>query len=221
MRTLFLTTAAAVLATAAATPALAQDVDPTFTGPRVGGILGYDIVTAGTNDRSGVPGDDQTVHGLLYGVDAGYDVALGNAVVGIEGEYSDSTGKVSNDRSDPNYYGFGRVKTGRDLYVGARVGMKVNPTTLAYVKGGYTNQRLNLLAGSGDGYQIDDHYNLDGWRLGAGVEHAMSRNTYIKAEYRYSNYSRGRFNFGDGSTSPDFDVDTDRHQIVAGFGLRF
>ena len=35
-----------------ATPALAQDVGPTFTGPRVEAILGYDHVGAGSERRA-------------------------------------------------------------------------------------------------------------------------------------------------------------------------
>lgn len=217
MRTLFLTAVAAA-AIGAATPALAQD--QSFSGPRIGGLLGYDIVTAGSSEDSDVPGDDQSADGFLYGADIGYDVNLGGVVLGVEGEITGSTGKVDNDPVDPNYFGFGRVSTGRDLYVGARLGKIVARDTLLYVKGGYTNQRLNVLASNGT-TELDDHFDLDGWRLGAGVERAMGRNTYAKLEYRYSNYSNARLDFADGSATPNFDVDTDRHQIVAGIGVRF
>jgi outer membrane immunogenic protein len=104
---------------------MAQDTP--FSGPRVGGIIGYDMVKAGSSQDSDIEGDDQSADGFLYGIDAGYDVDLGRAVIGVEAEISDSTGKVDNDPADPNYFGFGRVDTGRDIYVGARVGAKVTP----------------------------------------------------------------------------------------------
>ena len=108
--------------TAVATPALAQDVGPTFTGPRVEAILGYDHVGAGSDVDNNNGRDDQSIDGLLYGVGAGYDINLGSAVVGVEGEYTDSTAK--SDRYDlTDQFGFGRVSQGRDLYIGARAGI--------------------------------------------------------------------------------------------------
>ncbi|MFB0873363.1 MULTISPECIES: outer membrane protein [unclassified Sphingobium] len=202
-----------------AAPAMAQDVNPTFTGPRVEAILGYDHVGAGSDFDNDNGRDDQSIDGLLYGVGVGYDVNLGSAVVGVEGEYTDSTAK--SDRFDPtDQFGFGRVSQGRDLYVGARAGILANPATLVYVKGGYTNSKLNVLAGNTN-ETTDTSLKLDGWRIGGGVERAINANTFAKVEYRYSNYTDGKLNFPNGATSERFNVDTDRHQVVASVGWRF
>ncbi|MCP1468751.1 outer membrane immunogenic protein [Sphingobium sp. OAS761] len=202
-----------------ATPALAQSADPTFTGPRVEAILGYDHVGAGSDVDNDNGNDDQSIDGLLYGIGAGYDVNLGSAVVGVEGEWTDSTAK--SDRSDPtDQFGFGRVSQGRDLYIGARAGILANPNTLVYVKGGYTNSKLNVLAGNTD-QMTDTSFKLDGWRIGAGVERAINANTFAKLEYRYSNYTDAHIDYMDGATSSEFDIDTDRHQVVASVGWRF
>ena len=202
-----------------ATPALAQDVGPTFTGPRVEAILGYDHVGAGSDFDNDNGRDDQSIDGLLYGVGVGYDMNLGSAVVGVEGEWTDSTAKSS--RYDPtDQFGFGRVSQGRDLYVGARAGILANPQTLVYVKGGYTNSKLNVLAGNTN-ETTDTSFKLDGWRIGAGVERAINANTFAKLEYRYSNYTDGKIDFPNGATSERFDIDTDRHQVVASVGWRF
>lgn len=202
-----------------AAPAMAQDVNPTFTGPRVEAILGYDHVGAGSDFDNDNGRDDQSIDGLLYGVGVGYDVNLGSAVVGVEGEYTDSTAK--SDRFDPtDQFGFGRVSQGRDLYVGARAGILANPATLVYVKGGYTNSKLNVLAGNTN-ETTDTSFKLDGWRIGGGVERAINANTFAKVEYRYSNYTDGKLNFPNGATSERFNVDTDRHQVVASVGWRF
>jgi outer membrane immunogenic protein len=204
---------------AVASPALAQDVGPTFTGPRVEAILGYDHVGAGSDVDNDNGRDDQSIDGLLYGVGAGYDVNLGSAVVGVEGEFTNSTAKSSRyDFTDD--FGFGRVKQGRDLYIGARAGILADPATLVYVKGGYTNSKLKVLAGDTD-ETTNTAFKLDGWRIGAGVERAINTNTFAKVEYRYSNYNKGRIRFDDGATSRNFDVDTDRHQVVASVGYRF
>lgn len=209
-----------VAGTALATPAFAQDANPTFTGLRVGVVGGYDGIRPGSTEDSDLEGDDQTADGFLYGVEAGYDIALAGALVGVEAELADSTGKVETNSTDPDFFGFGRVSTGRDIYVGARAGILATPATLVYVKGGYTNTRLNVLASDGE-TEFDERFNLDGYRLGAGVEQAIGRNAYAKIEYRYSNYSNADFEYSDGATTSNFDIDTDRHQVVAGVGLRF
>ncbi|WP_112380978.1 outer membrane protein [Sphingomonas carotinifaciens] len=209
-----------VAGSAVATPALAQSgVNPIFTGPRVEGTLGWDHVGAGSSVDNDNDGSDQNIDGLLYGGGIGYDFAAGGALLGVEGEITGSTAK-SDRRAYDDQFGFGRVKTGRDLYVGARAGIMADPATLIYVKGGYTNLKLNVLAGNTN-TQTDTGFKLDGWRLGAGAERAISGNTYAKLEYRYSNYNRGQIDYATGATSARFDVDTDRHQVVASYGIRF
>jgi outer membrane immunogenic protein len=213
---------AAVAAVAIATPALAQEapVDGPFNGPRVGAILGYDALQPGSTEDSDIRGDDQTADGLVYGGDIGYDVQRGNLVFGIEGEVTGSTSKVKNNPIDPNDFGYGRVKAGRDLYAGVRVGALLTPTTLLYAKGGYTNGRLDLTRNNTT-VTTERHYNLDGYRVGAGVEQSMGGRAYIKAEYRYSNYGDARLEYANGANTDNFSVDTDRHQVVVGAGIRF
>jgi len=200
-------------------PAFAQEVNPTFTGPRVEATLGWDHVAAGSNAQ-GTGESHRNIDGLVYGGGIGYDIATaGGVVLGAEGEITGSTAK--SDRYDYTQdFGYGRVKAGRDLYAGVRAGILASPTTLLYVKGGYTNAKLNVLAGNTN-TSTDTSFKLDGWRVGAGAEHALSSNSYAKIEYRYSNYGSGRVNYSDGGTSGAFDVDTDRHQVVASYGFRF
>ena len=211
--------AASALSALTAVPALAQETNPTFTGPRVEATLGYDHVGAGSSTSNNNGRDDQKIDGLLYGGGIGYDVAVGSLLVGAEGEITGSTARNSQN-SYTSTFGYGRVKQGRDLYAGARIGILASPTTMIYAKGGYTNARLRVLAGSTT-QTTDTSFNLDGYRVGAGVEHALSPNTYVKAEYRYSNYGRASVLYGSGTTSGKFDVDTDRHQGVVSYGFRF
>lgn len=207
--------------TAIATPALAQE-ESTFTGPRVEAILGYDITKAGSSVDDDLNADnDESMEGLLYGGAIGYDMNLGGLVVGVEGELTDSTAKTKFENGDFEGFGFGNVKAGRDLYVGARLGAVVAPNALLYVKGGYTNARFNIRSSDGT-VTYREKFDSDGWRAGAGAEVALDNNIYTKLEYRYSNYSKAEIDFGgDLPDSDRFDVDVDRHQIVAGVGVRF
>ena len=225
MRTLLVSAATAALALGLAAPAFAQDGPPppdrdtTFTGARAGVILGYDQTQPGSGRGSDI-GSSRNAHGLTYGGDLGYDVDLGGFVLGAEGEVTGSTADVSNAPAAAANLGYGRVKQGRDLYLGARAGVKVAPMTLLYAKGGYTNARLDLTANNGT-VTTGQHYTLDGYRVGAGVEQKIGRNTYAKVEYRYSNYGNARLEYANGANTNNFSVDTDRHQVVAGVGFRF
>jgi outer membrane immunogenic protein len=184
---------AALLATTGVSPALAQERAP-FTGPRIEGLVGWDRVQTDS-------GKDNAVG---YGAAVGYDKQMGGAVVGVEAEYSDSDNRTcvgAASVADPRLC----VKTGRDLYAGGRVGTVVGGSTLLYAKAGYTNAQAKLTSDDGASQVTLDKANLDGVRVGAGVEHAVGPRSFVKAEYRYSNYEAG----------------VERHQAMAGFGFRF
>jgi len=207
---------------AMASPAMAQDTASTFTGLRVGAILGYDVTKAGSSvDNDTTSSDDQSIDGLLYGAEVGYDFAVSpNFVLGAEAEFTESTAKTGFDRGDFEGFGIGNVKAGRDLYAGLRAGFRAAPSTLVYAKAGYTNARFDVRSSDGT---VDTKTNIDtdGYRLGAGVEQAIGTNSFAKIEYRYSKYGEGEVDYTNGPDSGRFDLDTDRHQVVVGFGLRF
>lgn len=193
---------AAVLVAAFATPAFAQSAAP-FTGLRIEGVAGYDVVKSKADQVS------SSNDGFIYGGAVGYDAQLNNLIVGGEGELTGSTTAAHAD--DVTTAGDRlRVGMGRDLYVGGRVGFLLNPSTMAYAKAGYTNARVETRYDVGTA-TTRDHVDLDGFRLGAGLEHQIGAKTYIKGEYRYSHYSKA-----DG-----YDIDADRHQLLAGVGMRF
>ncbi|MEH3100178.1 outer membrane protein [Sphingomonas adhaesiva] len=187
-----------------ATPALAQDGP--FSGPRVEALAGYD------NVKDGGDGDSEGRSGFAYGGLLGYDIQRGNTVFGVEGEITDATTStrsyneiVAGDRLS--------VDAGRDLYVGGRVGYAISPLALLYAKAGYTNARVESRYNSGatGSSELVDKVNLDGFRLGAGLEYNISPSAFVKGEYRYSHYGK----------LDDYDIDLDRHQLMAGVGVRF
>jgi outer membrane immunogenic protein len=186
----------ALLAGTVATPAFAQ-TPGNFSGLRVEGIVGYD-----TTDVEGEGSD-----GIVYGAQVGYDAQTGGMVIGVEGEASDST--VDECVADVDITGDELcADAGRDLYVGGRVGGAISPNVLLYGKAGYTNARVALDyedGTAGTTADFEEGENLDGLRVGGGLEFALGPNAYAKTEYRYSNYEQG----------------FDKHQVVAGFGFRF
>jgi len=101
-----------------------------------------------------------------------------------------------------------RVRAGRDLYVGGRVGFGVGSNSLVYAKAGYTNARFRADYDDGTAATVADftqRTNLDGIRAGVGAQIGVGSRAYLRTEYRYSNYQDG----------------VDRHQVVGGFGVRF
>lgn len=209
---------------AVATPSFAQTVDDNsaFTGLRVQAVTGYDAISAGSSvDDDANVDNDQSAEGIIYGAAVGYDIDLGGVVIGPEAEFTFSSAKTEFEDGDFEGFGLGRVSAERDLYLGARVGARVGDNALAYVKGGYTNATLNTTNTVGT-TEFRDGYDLDGFRVGGGVEVALSQNMFLNAEYRYSKYSEAEVDFEGSVPDADrFDIDLDRHQVAVGLGLRF
>jgi outer membrane immunogenic protein len=154
MKTVIFAAAAAVAAVSA--PAFAQDAAP-FTGPRAGVIAGYDSVAE--------------EEGFLYGVTAGYDIAVTpNITFGPEVSFSDTTS------------GADGVEVSRDLAASVRLGYVLNPQFLLFGKVGYADTRFEALG---------TNVNFEGVRFGGGVEFALTNNAYISAEYQRSEYEDG------------------------------
>lgn len=152
--------AAALAATAMATPAMAND----FTGARV-------EVTAGADDVT----NSFDVTDVTYGVTAGVDFPVGEKfIVGVEAN-------VDN------------VFDRRDVGASARVGYVAFENTLVYGKAGYANYK--------DAFSRE----LDGLRVGGGLEVNVTDNTYVGVEYRYT----------------DFESNVGKHGGLVKLGLRF
>lgn len=185
-----------------ATPAMAQEEGVAFDGPYVAAMAGYDKVRIATPIGAG--SDD----GILFGGVVGFDKNINGVVFGIEGEYSDSNVKESVE--DVFVAGdFASLKTGRDLYVGARLGGEIKPGFLLYAKGGYTNAKVKAVYD--DGFDVlSGSDKLEGYRLGAGVETNVS-GFLARLEYRFSDYG----NYEGLGLKPD------RHQVAAMIGYRF
>ena len=198
MRKFFALTA--LTAGLAATPAMAQSTGGLYVGA-IGGYEGIDVEAA---DGSATASADSAV----YGITGGYDLSLGSAFVGVEGELSTSGG----DTQFPSTFTGARdsLDANGQYYLGARAGVALTPGIAAYGKVGYTSLSTKAFTSSGTLAELED--NAGGFRFGGGVQLALPGPLEGRLEYRRSQYK----DVADGTYG---DASTD--QVVAGLGVRF
>lgn len=182
---------------------------PSWTGCYVGGGGGYglyDIESRNINTATGLPNGaliDQGGRGYIGTLQAGCDyqfpVGSNQFVVGAFGDYNFSDIK-GNFTGNGGRIGLDSGREKIDWYwaIGARVGWLVNPQTLTYFSGGYTEAHrtgvANYIIGlnglpAGVGLQGGTN---KGWFLGSGIEHTVGWFPGLtwKTEYRFSEFDR-------------------------------
>lgn len=149
--------------------------------------------------------------GSWYGfgtVEAGFDYQFEDTgfVIGILGSY-DFNGSNSADATNSLFTPL--IEEGASInskveaelddswFLGGRLGFVMNDDTLIYGLGGYTwvkgkvKSQHNILVDEGNGPEefgginSSDSDNVDGWTLGAGIEHLLTENISLKLEYRH------------------------------------
>ena len=182
----------------AATPAMAQG------GLYVGAIGGHEGLDVEASDGSVTADADSAV----YGINAGYDLGLGSAFVGVEGELSTSSG----DTQFPGTFTGARdgLEANGQYYLGARAGFALTPGIAAYGKIGYTALDTKAFTSSGTLGELKDK--AGGLRFGGGLQVQLPGPLEARLEYRGSRYK----DVVDGAYG---DLNTD--QVVAGIGVRF
>jgi outer membrane immunogenic protein len=220
---------AALVGALFATPAFAQDDTRVFNGPRIEALFGYDQIQGGIPGTSEFDGDSEDI---FYGAAIGYDYSNGWLLIGAEAEIARSGHSVTESVTNLDFdgsllSGTAEAKTGTEYYIGGRIGF-VGGRTALYFKAGYAMANANITAnGTVDGvpetFRAD--LDLDGLRLGVGAEYQISRRAYIKAEYRYTDFSGGTVSARGQSLNIgsvfENDLDLTRHQAIVGAGLRF
>lgn len=220
---------------ALSTPVMAQD-GPDYSGFRAEALIGYDRVALDLDTtfeaETGIDYDGEHSSGAFYGVAVGYDYTAAGFLFGVEAELNDSTvneGYAFSETSlDGTLLNSGTLDldAGRDIYVGGRLGAAFSSTAY-YVKAGYSMARFKASERGtfeGQPFANDATLDVEGLRLGAGVERNIGRNSFVKLEYRYTNYGEAKVKSEGEELDADeiFDViDLDRHQAVVGLGYRF
>ncbi|MCF6100338.1 outer membrane protein [Mesorhizobium muleiense] len=160
-----------------------------WTGFYVGGAAGagasvhqIEVPPLGGLEFNGLGGE-----GVFGELNVGYDHDFGSWVAGVmvDARYSGMTSELEVPGGSIN------LDTDYGFDVLARVGMKVNESTLAYVLGGYSWQHFDLNASSPIGDILD--WDSSGFSVGGGLETAMSSNVTVGLEYRYSQFSEEDF----------------------------
>ncbi|RED17814.1 outer membrane immunogenic protein [Parasphingopyxis lamellibrachiae] len=170
-----------------------------FVGPRVEATIGWNQLQFDL--RNPQTSENETNSELGWGFAAGYDVPIGsNLIAGVEAgisfsddEYSFEDGSVTR-----SYDG------SRDIALMGRLGTRIGNNALGYLAAGYSNYRTDEFVENG-GILTSETVNLDGLRLGAGLEVALTPSTYLKSEYRHTIY----------------EDDISRNEILTGIGFRF
>jgi opacity protein-like surface antigen len=163
------------------------------------------------------PGSDTTESlddsGSSYGLFAGYNHILDNGPWVLGAEFSATKSDASdeiNDRipglgdPDSNPTSFSEVETdGLALGLSLRGGYMIQPNTMVYSSLGLSQLKVKTtstcpadtnVCNPADGLQsFDEDERLTGWTLGIGVEHFLSDNLVLRAEYHYADY--GDFDF--------------------------
>lgn len=193
-----------------------------YVGAGVGaGAIVHDLSTPflGGIDFNGIGGE-----GVLGEAMVGYDHELNNNfVLGILADVraaSISTDLKGSYSDGPDYaYGSGSVKADYGFDVLAKLGYKVDNSTLAYVVGGYSWQHFKASGSVTDNTGtlppfISGSYkwNSSGFTLGGGLETALNDRATVGLEYRYSQY--GSEDFG---TDGAFKVEPSSHTVRLNF----
>jgi outer membrane immunogenic protein len=188
MKTILYALASVAVLAAAAAPASAEGLRAEVHG-------GWD------HSRAAGEGDS----GIVYGIGAGYDVAIAPKVeLGLDLS-ADLSSMEECERSVVLVNDRACIDAGRDLAAAIRLGYKVGERGTIYALAGYTNARFRFDYTTPAGVTTRDGRNLDGFRLGAGYQHGFGEKAYGKIEYRYSNYEN----------------DVSRHQVLLGVGMNF
>ena len=182
---------AAIFALAA--PALGQDRGQEWTGPYIGANVGYGWGNVGVTDTNGGvdPGPFKyTTQNIFGGGSAGYNLHLGPAVVGIEGDlgYMNVNGSGIIPSSTPPNHQDLTLDSGLYADVTGRLGFAAG-RTLFYGKAGwaYFDSHAQQVT-TKPGYSPTSTGAFDGWVYGGGIEHKFAPNLSLKVEYLHFDF---------------------------------
>lgn len=191
----------------------------TFSGLRVEARGGYDHVVVELNTDDGVTRTSDKDHfdGVTYGGEVGYDLQVnGGTVLGLYGGFEQSSAKACGEGD------FGQeicLRAGRNFIAGARGGYLLGASSLLYIKGGYSNAKMNITYTDPDfpedDFRVSDKF--DGFHVGAGAQVGFGHRLYGKLEYVYTDYN----GYEDTELGVKSSSDFSRHQVTAGLGIKF
>lgn len=221
---LFLRSAIAIAAIAAAAPSIAADlsypVAPVYTAPiaapaaepvydaaydwsgfYAGVLAGYGWGRAEQNTTG-----EFDASGYLLGGFAGYNIQAGDLVYGLEADlaWTDTNGTTATRSTDLDWVGTLRGRAGYAF-----------DSILPYVTGGFALADINASDSAPGGFSTDE-VQL-GLTAGAGVEVGITENISVRAEYSYTDFG-GDWDFNNGNGQ---DLDFSSHAVKTGVAISF
>jgi len=157
-----------------------------WTGFYVGGTIGSASITTkySSSDFGDWSSNSSQGAGILAGVTAGYNYQIGSIVLGVEADYAFANAQ----NSYGSYYVSNQSKLDSFGTLRARFGYAFD-RTMVYATGGLAFgqvQSKSFLYYDSADCRSGFKKTAFGWTVGAGVEHALTKNLTIKAEALYA-----------------------------------
>ena len=163
-----------------------------YVGAHVGGTKIHSFTPRISKARAGQAAT--TVTGAVAGGQVGCNYQQGNWVVGVEGEGSWSNSRATNSLTfSPTASESFTTKNTNDFSIAGRAGIAFD-RTLIYGKGGWAwgsfdyNSTFICCDFAAVRSDISGSSTLNGFLVGAGIEHALTRNWTVKFEYNYVDF---------------------------------
>ncbi|WP_019593530.1 outer membrane protein [Thioalkalivibrio sp. ALM2T] len=186
-----------------------------FHGAYVGGQLGWASYDTDYDEGDGDGISGISASGFTGGAMAGFGTVLDNGLylggeVDFQSEDADLTVRLEDAELGQDIkYSYGLT---------GRIGHVVNDQVLFYGLAGYQYARTDTRL-SEDGDQLARFKdNINGGRLGLGVEYQMDNRMFLRAEYSYTFFGRETIRPEPGTT---LRFDTDASRFMLGVGYRF
>lgn len=204
-----LTGACALLALAG--PAQASNFHGSYIGGQLG-WAGYDIDYREDGDES-ISG--LSASGFSGGVMTGWGAVLDNGLyLGIEFDAKTEDADLTVRLEDSEL----GVESKYSYGITGRLGTTVDDRVLLYGLAGYQRSRLDYrLTDIEEGESIRFNDDLNGARIGLGVEYQLDSRIFMRAEYSYTFYSSEDYRI-EGET---LQFDPDAQRFMFGLGYRF
>ncbi len=197
-----------------------------YVGAHVGGANTRTLMA--TNfEGSGSTGDNGT--GAVAGGQIGCNYQAGNWVFGVEGEGAWSSSKATNFLAFPNTDSISlTTKNTNDFSIAGRAGVAFD-RTLIYGKGGWVwgSFDYNPTVICCGGFPValpavtPGNYSANGFLVGAGIEHALTRNWTVKLEYNYLDFGSKFLNFGLTPGFTPLNVDVSKTKQIFKIGANY
>lgn len=186
-----------------------------FNGFYAGALAGWQQDRFGATAGQGIDrlSGSENSSGLSYGAFAGYNFNInGNGILGAEAAISGATNSLKDDAESIE------LKSGRTIELVGRAGALISQKTLIVGRAGWSNARFTVPVSDVSSLGAT----LNGFTVGAGVEHLVADNVSIRLDYAYSQYERIRSGY---AVAPGvietFSIRPTRNAVKAGVSFHF